>query len=98
MTVCNRPTKAKSLVDNTIPRSRPSNSTHLYSRDDGCGQKEEREGVHRSSVSLKRRRSESALAQVEADECDEVSGCPGEMGCGGRGMGGVACGKRSSVG
>uniref|UniRef100_A0A0G4FZS0 CR-type domain-containing protein n=1 Tax=Chromera velia CCMP2878 TaxID=1169474 RepID=A0A0G4FZS0_9ALVE len=83
MTVCNSPTQDRSFVDNAITRSDRSNSTHLHSRDDGCGQKEEREGVHRLSVSLKRHRSESTLTQREADECDEVFGCPGERRGGG---------------
>uniref|UniRef100_A0A0G4HDI6 CBM20 domain-containing protein n=1 Tax=Chromera velia CCMP2878 TaxID=1169474 RepID=A0A0G4HDI6_9ALVE len=62
MTVFNSPTQAKSLDDNTIPRSRPSISAHPHSCDDGCSQKEGREGVHSLSVSFKRRRSESDLA------------------------------------
>uniref|UniRef100_A0A0G4G6D5 CBM20 domain-containing protein n=1 Tax=Chromera velia CCMP2878 TaxID=1169474 RepID=A0A0G4G6D5_9ALVE len=41
-------------------------------------EKEERRYADGSTFAVKRRRSESDLAQIEADECDEVSGCSGE--------------------
>uniref|UniRef100_A0A0G4F8L0 CBM20 domain-containing protein n=1 Tax=Chromera velia CCMP2878 TaxID=1169474 RepID=A0A0G4F8L0_9ALVE len=46
-------------------------------------EKEERRHADGSTFGVKRRRSGSDLAQVEADECDEVSGCPGERRGGG---------------
>uniref|UniRef100_A0A0G4HQU3 CBM20 domain-containing protein n=1 Tax=Chromera velia CCMP2878 TaxID=1169474 RepID=A0A0G4HQU3_9ALVE len=39
-------------------------------------EKEERR--HADTFAVKRLRSESDLGQIQADECDEVSGCPGE--------------------
>uniref|UniRef100_A0A0G4HEF9 CBM20 domain-containing protein n=1 Tax=Chromera velia CCMP2878 TaxID=1169474 RepID=A0A0G4HEF9_9ALVE len=68
----------------------PSNSTHLQMRDrtrDVQPRQGQSEKTDEPAVSMKRRRSESYLAQVdslvEADACDEVSGCSGERRGGG---------------
>uniref|UniRef100_A0A0G4G4I2 CBM20 domain-containing protein n=1 Tax=Chromera velia CCMP2878 TaxID=1169474 RepID=A0A0G4G4I2_9ALVE len=78
--VCIRPADLKS--HNRILPSPPSNSSDLQlsSHDRTCHRRHETEGegAHSSGVALKRQRSEGALCQVEADDCDHVSGCPGE--------------------
>uniref|UniRef100_A0A0G4GGG1 Uncharacterized protein n=1 Tax=Chromera velia CCMP2878 TaxID=1169474 RepID=A0A0G4GGG1_9ALVE len=66
--------------DPTFP-SHPSNCTHLQMRDrtrDAQSEERQSENADVLAVSVKRRRSESALTQVEADESCVVSGCPGE--------------------
>uniref|UniRef100_A0A0G4I4Z4 Uncharacterized protein n=1 Tax=Chromera velia CCMP2878 TaxID=1169474 RepID=A0A0G4I4Z4_9ALVE len=54
---------------------RPNSSSHMQ-EEEAQGQSEMTQNS--SVVPQKRRRSESALTQMEADECDEVSGCSGE--------------------
>uniref|UniRef100_A0A0G4FZK7 CBM20 domain-containing protein n=1 Tax=Chromera velia CCMP2878 TaxID=1169474 RepID=A0A0G4FZK7_9ALVE len=68
--------------DNRILRPDPLTSTLPLSHDGTSHQPEgERQRTH---VPLKRRRSEAALTQGEAEECDEISGYPVET----RGKGG----------
>uniref|UniRef100_A0A0G4HC16 CBM20 domain-containing protein n=1 Tax=Chromera velia CCMP2878 TaxID=1169474 RepID=A0A0G4HC16_9ALVE len=68
-------TVADIVTDNRILPSHLSSSTHLSSHDCTLTQRQQEEGQQTRGLPLKRRRSEIAVSQVEADVCDGVSGC-----------------------
>uniref|UniRef100_A0A0G4HVB5 CBM20 domain-containing protein n=1 Tax=Chromera velia CCMP2878 TaxID=1169474 RepID=A0A0G4HVB5_9ALVE len=68
-------TVAGIVTDSRILPSHLSSSIHLPSHECTLTQRQEEEGQQTRGLPLKRRRSESAVSQVEADVCDGVSGC-----------------------
>uniref|UniRef100_A0A0G4H2C3 CBM20 domain-containing protein n=1 Tax=Chromera velia CCMP2878 TaxID=1169474 RepID=A0A0G4H2C3_9ALVE len=67
---------AETECDRKIPRSLPLSSTHLPPHDCRVTHHERGGGQRKQSVAvrLKRCRSESALSDVEADDCNDASG------------------------